>query len=353
MSSKGVERELNSNKVANIFNKIVKSKQIYESVLLVESESGEVIYKGEYGGKSIDSPLLMASITKLFTSASVLILAEQGKLSLDDQLTKYFDAESLKGLHLHRGQDSSTNLKISSLLFQTSGLPDVFEEGKNRLKMRAIQQDLTYSFDDVVSLTKQMRPHFAPDSTKRAHYADINFDLLGEIIERVTETPLHQAYDTLLFQPLGLSKTYLPISDEDFIPDVYYKENAIHRPKYIQCCRASGGAISTARELMIFLKAFFGGTLFNKDIFNRLSTYNKLQLTMTPLQYGGGYMRIPANGPFTLFMGKGELLGHSGSTGSFAYYYPEKKLFLVGDINQIAKPALPVKLMLQIITTIK
>jgi hypothetical protein len=43
-------------------------------------------------------------------------------------------------------------------------------------------------------------------------------------------------------------------------------------------------------------------------------------------------------------MGKGELKGHSGSTGSFAFYYPVKDLFFVGDLNQMANAALPVRL---------
>jgi hypothetical protein len=69
---------------------------------------------------------------------------------------------------------------------------------------------------------------------------------------------------------------------------------------------------------------------------------------MGPIYYGGGYMQIPLNGVISLFMGKGELIGHSGSTGSFAFYYPLKELFFVGDINQMAKAALPIRLSMQL-----
>ena len=47
------------------------------------------------------------------------------------------------------------------------------------------------------------------------------------------------------------------------------------------------------------------------------------------------------------FMGKGELIGHSGSTGSFAFYYPIKDLYIVGDLNQMANAALPIRLSIQ------
>ena len=52
-------------------------------------------------------------------------------------------------------------------------------------------------------------------------------------------------------------------------------------------------------------------------------------------------------------MGKGELLGHSGSTGAFAFYHPASDLFFVGDVNQMAKPALPVRLVMRLAMSIR
>jgi CubicO group peptidase (beta-lactamase class C family) len=129
---------------------------------------------------------------------------------------------------------------------------------------------------------------------------------------------------------------------------IYYKNQLLYRPEFVCSSRASGGCITTAKELMIFIKAFFGGKLFDKSLFEKLSSYNKLQFSMGPLYYGGGYMQIPLNSLLTLFMGRGELIGHSGSTGSFAFYYPTRDLFIVGDLNQMSQPALPIRLVMQI-----
>ena len=74
---------------------------------------------------------------------------------------------------------------------------------------------------------------------------------------------------------------------------------------------------------------------------------------MSPIHYGAGYMKISLDGFVTLFMGKGELLGHSGSTGSFAFYYPASDLLFVGDVNQMAKPELPVRLVMQLAMSIR
>ncbi len=316
----------------------------------MEGPNDDFSYKWEYGGKNIDSPILIASISKLFITASILKLLKQGKVSLDDPVTEYFDHGTLSGLHVYKGEEYSSRLTISSLLFQTSGLPDAFEEGKNSLLRRALREDIDFTFDEMITWTKQLNPHFAPDSKKKAHYADVNFDMLGEIIQSITNSPLNEVYKTFIFEPLGLEKTYLPTSEAEFIPRIYYKKDSISRPKFIRSCPASGGVISTARELMVFMKSFFGGRLFNKDVFQQLDKYNKLQFSMYPIQYGGGYMRIPLGGLSTLFMGKGELVGHSGSTGSFAFYYPKQDLFLVGDVNQAASP-LSVRFAMQLATT--
>lgn len=340
-------------RVKKIFEKFTKNKQIHESVLLIENSSEDFSYHLEYGGKKTDTLILTASITKLFTSTCILILKEQGKLSLDDKIAKYFEEDMLSSLHIYKGQEYSMDLTLSHLLFHTSGLPDAIEEGSNKAKKRASHKDRQISIDEIIQKTKQLKPHFGPDTGKRAHYANVNFDLLGKIIEIVTDSTLEDVYKQFIFDPLGLKNTYLPINENDFVPNVYYKDTSFYLPKTIRSIRASGGCISTARELMIFIKAFFGGRLFNKTIFHELDVNNKLQATMSSIHYGAGYMKIPLGGLVTLFMGKGELLGHSGSTGSFAFYYPASDLFFVGDVNQMANPALPVQLVMRLAMSVR
>jgi CubicO group peptidase (beta-lactamase class C family) len=335
-------------KIERIFDTITNSNQIHDGVLFVENKDGDFSYSTGYGGKELDSPLLMASVTKLFTTTCILALEEQGRLSFDDKVTKYFDRAVLRGLHVYCGREYSFDLTISDLLFQISGLPDVYEEGNDSLKSRVIHEDFNITFDEIVTKTKKLNPHFAPRTKGKAYYADINFDMLGEIIEKATRLPLADVFMQFIFEPLGLKKTYLPECEKDFVPNIYYYNKKIYRPKFIISSRASGGCITTARELMIFIKAFFGGKIFNKAIIDRLFSLNKLQASMGPIYYGSGYMKIPLNGIITLFIGKGELFGHAGSTGSFAFYYPIKELFFVGDLNQMGNAPLPIRLAMRL-----
>ncbi len=336
-------------KCERVFHKATATNDIYEAVLFVENANGDFSYSQGYGGKDIDSPMLMASITKMFTTACILALQEQGKLSLDDKIANYFKYSVLEGLHVFKGKEYSHELTISDLLFQASGLPDIYEEGKNNFKLRIIKEDFAYTINELVAEAKKLKPHFIPRAINRAYYADINFELLGEIIESATGLGLNEVYRHYIFEPLGLKNTYLPVSENDFIPDIYYKEKAIYRPRFVMSSPASGGCVTSARELMIFLKAFFSGGLFGISILDKLSSFNKLQVSMGPICYGCGYMRIPLSGITTFFKGKGELMGHSGSTGSFAFYYPIEDLFITGDLNQMANAALPIRLSMRIV----
>ncbi|GAL86349.1 beta-lactamase [Sporocytophaga myxococcoides] len=336
-----------------VFNKTISSPKIHEAVLYIENSLGDFSENYGYGGRDINSPMIAASITKMFTTACILKLYELGKLSLSDKISNYFDKEILNKLHIFKGRDYSSDLTISNLLFQTSGLPDEFESSNNSKTLKTfLEKDIELTFDEIVTNTKKLKPHFAPNGRK-AYYSNINFDLLGKIIEKVTELPLAEVYKQFVFGQLKMNNTYLPTNENDFVPHIYYKNQKIERPKLISSCGASGGCITTPKDLMIFSKSFWSGKLFDKKLFNELSIYHKLQFSKGPISYGGGYMKFNVGGLMTMFIGKGELLGHSGSTGSFAFFYPHKDLHFVGDLNQMANPAMPIRFLLKLVMETK
>jgi CubicO group peptidase (beta-lactamase class C family) len=316
----------------------------------VENSKGDFSESFGYGGRDADSAIIAASVTKLFTTTCVLKLCEQGLLSFEDTLSRYFDRDLLSGLHVLKGHEYSFDLTVSDLLFQTSGLPDAYEGWKNDgiLKKAILEGDTFITFEQYLDEVKSLAPRFAPNTAKKAYYANMNFDLLSEILEIIMEMPLAAIYNQFIFAPLRMTKTYLPVDAEDFVPYVYYKSLKLERPKLLASCRGSGGCVSTANDMMTFSKAFWKGRLFDKKIFERLCKYRKLQAAKGPIYYGGGYMQIPLNVLQTLFTGKGELLGHSGSTGSFGFYYPVKDLYFTGDMSQIAKPGAPIRLVMQL-----
>jgi CubicO group peptidase (beta-lactamase class C family) len=145
--------------------------------------------------------------------------------------------------------------------------------------------------------------------------------------------------------PLGLQSTYLfdwTAPRPDSVPaTIYLKDAPANVPKYLSSNISDGGLVSTASECVIFLRAFFEGRLFDEAFLKRLMTWNSI---FFPLRYGYGlmYFRLPR---FFSLRPLPEFVGHSGSTGSFAFMCPSRSMYLAGTVNQIASPAKPFFLM--------
>lgn len=336
---------LKDHKLDKIFTALTRSSKIHNLTTYIENTAGDASWHKGYGGKNIDSPMAMASITKLFITTCVAQLVQSGEIHLDDPITKYLKAEVVDGLHVYKGVDYSTSLTLGDLLFQISGLPDYFFGGREPFDTAIKKQDRFIPFDEMLAIAKSMKKQFAPRKPGRAFYADINFDLLGIILENIYGTPLSGIYREKIFRPLGLGSTYVVTSEQDKVPDVYHHHRIIKVTKFLMSCPASGGGITTARELMVFIKAFWGGELFDKSILPMLDDPKRLQMTYGPIRYAGGYMHIHAAMPLQ----KGvTLVGHSGSTGSFSFYCPQKELFFVGDTNQASSPAIPISFLMRL-----
>ena len=314
------------------FSRLTQSKLVHEAVLLVENTAGDFRVEKGYGGRDAHAPLFAASVAKLFVTTCVLRFQEEGKLRLSDKLSDYFEDDFIKGLHTFKGHDYSYDLTLSDLLFHKSGLPCWYQTGG--IQQEVMKGDLAFPFEKQLASTKSRDAVFPP-SGKKAYYSDINFGLLGKVLEKISAKHISEIYEDCIIKPLGLCKTGL-LTESAAMP-VWLKDKQIHRPQFLTS-HGEQAVITTADELMIFIKAFFKGRLFDAKAFEELSAYTRLQLYMYPISSGGGYWQIPLGGLGTLFMGEGELLGHAGSTGSFAFYYPHKDLYFVGDINQTGAP---------------
>ncbi|GAA0400316.1 hypothetical protein GCM10008933_33590 [Paenibacillus motobuensis] len=156
---------------------------------------------------------------------------------------------------------------------------------------------------------------------------------MGKVAEQVTGEPLEDLYNKYIFKPLNLESTYLSKNDSRFIP-IHIGKELVHRPMTISSQGASGAIISNSTDLMKFLKAFFHGELFSPTHITNV-TWNKIQYF--PLQYGMGMMRVKMSRLMSPFFPAPEILGHSGSSGSFAFYCPSRDLYIVGTMNQTEK----------------
>jgi CubicO group peptidase (beta-lactamase class C family) len=333
-----MERSI-TNKLDKLLNKTIDNKKVFGSVIFIESTDGEFSWIKSAGKMEIDTQYAIASITKMYTTTVIIKLIEEKLLSFDDTIDKFFSKDYITGLHIYKGKEYTAMITIRQLLSHTTGLPDFYTERNETGKSffdEICEKDTELTFDEALQRTKSLKPHFINGIESKAFYSDINFDLLGEIAKIITHKELKDIYDHLIIQPLELAHTFLCSKTSVFAP-IYLNAKPLNWPLAAASLGASGGIISTAEDTMKFLKSFYTGKLFGESYLPMLYQWNRIQ--WFPLEYGIGMMRCKMSRLMSPLFPAPEIIGHSGSTGTFAFYCPSKNLFITGTINQINKNA--------------
>ena len=130
---------------------------------------------------------------------------------------------------------------------------------------------------------------------------------------------------------------------------VYHKQQLLEVPQILASMGPDGGIISTSKDMLTFLRAFMQNDLFEPEIATQMRHWNRL---FFPMQYGYGLMRIKLPRWMTVFRATPELIGHSGASGSFAYYAPEQDTYVLGTFNQTDAPRRPVGFMLRVLALV-
>jgi D-alanyl-D-alanine carboxypeptidase len=346
---------------------VEKDKSVRNCVLSVMKGDGSFSWSGAAGiarqdgqvPMTKDTPIYIASITKLYTATAIMRLCEKGALSLDDPMSRYLPEELIQGIHVYKGKDYSHEITIKQLLSHTSGIADYYTEkpkgGKSLFDLFLEKPERSWTVDETIERArKDLRPNFQPGTG--ASYSDTNFQLLGKVIEAITGKPLHIVYEDFIFRPLGLKHTWLTgRSEPQLAPfaapaDVFYKDMNITKTRSNAAYWADGGIVSTAEEMIIFLKALNEGRIISGDTLKLMHHWHKLQF---PLQYGYGTMYFKLPWLINVVMKVPPLWGHSGSTGSFLYYSEDLNLYIAGSIDQVGSKSKPFILMLKVMKAIQ
>ncbi|MGF1637502.1 MAG: serine hydrolase domain-containing protein, partial [Cyclobacteriaceae bacterium] len=209
--------ELSTDKIQRIVSKCIDQKNIFGMVVCISKNDQMTCHSA--GKLTEDQPYFIASVSKLYTSSIIFKLVDNGALKLDDRISKYLPKSSMEGLHIYKGVDHSENITIRHLLSNTSGLPDYFEQKQSNghiLKNDLIKgDDVKLTFDDILKLAKEMSSVFPPGKKGHAFYSDTNYQLLGQIIEKLSGNSMAEAYQKYIFDPLDLRQTYLYQDIED------------------------------------------------------------------------------------------------------------------------------------------
>jgi len=316
-----------------ISNFVQKDGSVKNCVLSVMKGDGSLEWSGAAGiarenahvPMTSDTPIYIASVTKLYTATAVMLLVEKGALSLDDPIAKYLPSELMNGIHIYKGKDYSAEITVRELLSHSSGIADYYSDkasdGKNLFELFVENLDRSWTVEETIARARHdLKPKFPPGTD--TSYSDTNYQLLGKVIEAVTGKPLQVVYEDFLFRPLGLEHSWL-IGHWRFQgrqchspADVFHRDRNITKIRSNGAYWAEGGIVSTAEEMNLFLKALNEGRIIRPTSLKLMHHWRRLSF---PLEYGYGTMCFNLSGPIRAITGIPLLWGHSGSTGSFLY----------------------------------
>jgi len=350
-----------------LFQDLMKSKQVKHSILAVESGDGSFRWAKAEGADEggveeigISNPFWIASVTKLFIAAAILKLYEQGQLSLKDALARYLPPNMIEGLHrTKRGADYSDQITIYHLLSHTSGLPDYIEikpkEGKSLFDLVLEDGDRSWTIEDSIRIViNEGKPLFPPQplgaEKKKARYSDTNFQLLIAVIEALTDQSIDVVFKEMFYIPLNLESTFHPGSKppapQPPVVPLWHGDQQLDIPLAM---KSFGDLNSTTSDLTRFLRALVSGEIFDNpstaDLMRK--EWNRFGFLISPvapgwpIEYGLGMMRFQMPRIFTPFQSIPEVNGHTGANGSWLFYCPCYDIYIAGTVSQLLAAAVP------------
>ncbi|WP_182953322.1 serine hydrolase domain-containing protein [Pedobacter gandavensis] len=272
---------------------------------------------------NIDTKFNIGSINKMFTAVGVMQLVEQGKLNLNDPLSKFLDSTWIPTA-------LADQIKVSQLLNHTAGVGDFFSE-----KMQAAPLSQFRTLEGYKPFVKLTKLEFEPGTSWS--YSNSGMLLLGLIIEKVSGQNYFDYVKEHIYKIAGMESSamrtfggkepgepveaqenkYLSNQAMGYIPTIDNTYILASSPIYT-IGSAAGGGYSTVGDLHKFGIALLSGQL--------LSDSSRLKMFKDELGIGYGYGFQLSGSP------KLEVVGHSGGApgvNAVSYYFPETGYMIV------------------------
>lgn len=285
---------------------------------IIVRKDGKTIFRKGYAladlelGVPIEPDMIfrLGSITKQFTAVSILMLAEQGKLGLQDEITKFLPDYPTQG----------RRITVEHLLTHTSGIQSYTDMAEWLPLWRK-----DFMLQELIDLFKNKPMQFEPG--ERWVYNNSGYILLGAIIEKVSGQTYEEFVDTHIFKPLGMKHSCYGSTERVIprrIPGYQTGKDGFINAPYLSMTQpyAAGSLLSSVDDLAVWSDAVFSGKLIGKEWLDRALTPYKLK-NGESTGYGYGWF-------ITNYQGH-RIIEHGGGINGFMTYemtLPEDRIFL-------------------------
>jgi CubicO group peptidase (beta-lactamase class C family) len=257
-----------------------------------------------------DTVFEAGSVSKQFTAAAILLLAEQGKLSLSDPVRKYFPELP----------DYGTPITIEQLLHHTSGLRDWGSVAQVAGWPRTTRSYSNASVLDIAARQKAL--NYKPGDAWS--YTNTGYNLLAILVQRVSGKSLAQFTRDNIFLPLDMTSTSWRDDFRRIVPDraIAYEdsESGLHQLMPFENAYGNGGLLTTVGDLLRWNDHFAG---------SKIGDASFVQSELDPGRLNDGRTLFYAAGLFITEHDGLREISHSGATAgyrSWLVYYPDRQL---------------------------
>lgn len=315
----------------------------------------------DWGYGDTDQPYFIASITKLYTVATIMQLRREQAFTLDTRVADLVGEDIMRGLNVHDGRDYGPAVTVRQLLTQTSGIPDYFEQKRPdgaTFLGDMIRTDAAWTFDDYIEMARAMPSRFPPSAPGKAQYCDTNYQLLGRVIEVTTSDSYLHAFRSRVVERLGLRDTWLftphTLERYDEAATILHGRAPLRIPKTIASFPPDGAVVSTSTDQLRFLRAFIEGELFPAEYLAEMTAHwNSVFARIVPIDYGVGIMRYKLPRWQSPLMPAPAMIGHAGAFGNVLFHVPERDLYVAGTVNQMLPRGLPYPILSQLVAQLR
>jgi CubicO group peptidase (beta-lactamase class C family) len=287
------------------------------------SRNGSVVYTHGYGMASVElgvpitpqTVIAAASISKQFTAMSILLLAERGKLSLDDDVSKYVPDWA----------DHTHHVTIRHLLTHTSGLREGF------LLLGWAHQSPFEDYNEAIARMIARQRGVASPAGTEFYYNNGAYNLLGTIVKRISGQSLHDFEETNIFIPLGMTRTLVRDSMELVIPNLAngYRQDArgLHATSEVAGAVGNSGMYTTPEDLLRWEQNFDDARVGTPQTLASMQKPAVLN-NGKPTQYGFGLFLMQYRGLRTVEHG-----GEDRGVEAYLIRFPEQRLAIALQCN--------------------
>ena len=290
---------------------------------ILVAKNGKTIYAKGFGMANLENNIKtepkhvfeIGSITKQFTALSILMLEEQGKLSVDDEITKYIPDYPTQG----------KTITLHHLLNHTSGIKSYTNMPSF---MTLARTDMTPT--ELINVFKNEPMEFDPGT--QFNYNNSGYILLGHIIEVVSGKSYAEFIKTNIFDKLGMTNSYYGSMTQlisNRARGYSETDSGYRNANYLSMTipYAAGSIMSTTEDLLKWQNAITTNTLISESSLIKATNGSKLN-NGEDIPYGYGWIKGNIRGSKT-YEHSGGIFGYS-SNGIFL---PEENIYIIGLTN--------------------